>query len=56
MVATMERHEMWTKSVVSVAPTASSYIMTNNSPSVFSPSPAASSSVSVPSGFSTRMA
>jgi uncharacterized membrane protein SpoIIM required for sporulation len=30
MVATMERHEMWTKSVVSVAPTASSYIMTNN--------------------------
>lgn len=30
MIATMERHEMWTKSVVSVAPTASSYIMTNN--------------------------
>ena len=30
MIATMERHEMWTKSVVSMAPTASSYIMTNN--------------------------
>jgi len=30
MIATMERHEMWTKSVVSVAPAASSYIMTNN--------------------------
>jgi uncharacterized membrane protein SpoIIM required for sporulation len=30
MIATMERHEMWTKSVVSVAPMASSYIMTNN--------------------------
>lgn len=30
MIATMERREMWTKSVVSVAPMASSYIMTNN--------------------------
>ena len=30
MIATMERHEMWTKSVVSIAPMASSYIMTNN--------------------------
>ena len=30
MIATMERHEMWTKSVVSVAPLASSFIMTNN--------------------------
>lgn len=30
MIATMERHEMWTKSVVSMAPAASSYIMTNN--------------------------
>ena len=30
MIATMERHEMWTKSVVSVAPMASSSIMTNN--------------------------
>jgi uncharacterized membrane protein SpoIIM required for sporulation len=30
MIATMERHEMWTKSVVSVAPMASSHIMTNN--------------------------
>ncbi len=30
MIATMERHEMWTKSVVSIAPAASSYIMTNN--------------------------
>jgi uncharacterized membrane protein SpoIIM required for sporulation len=30
MIATMERHEMWTKSVVSVAPLASSAIMTNN--------------------------
>jgi uncharacterized membrane protein SpoIIM required for sporulation len=30
MIATMERHEMWTKSVVSVAPMASSTIMTNN--------------------------
>ncbi|HEY6489350.1 MAG: stage II sporulation protein M [Terracidiphilus sp.] len=30
MIATMERHEMWTKSVVAIAPMASSYIMTNN--------------------------
>jgi uncharacterized membrane protein SpoIIM required for sporulation len=30
MIATMERHEMWTKSVVTVAPMASSAIMTNN--------------------------
>ena len=30
MIATMERHEMWTKSVVTVAPMASSQIMTNN--------------------------
>jgi uncharacterized membrane protein SpoIIM required for sporulation len=30
MIATMERHEMWTKSVVSIAPQASSAIMTNN--------------------------
>jgi uncharacterized membrane protein SpoIIM required for sporulation len=30
MIATMERHEMWTQSVVSVAPMASSWIMTNN--------------------------
>jgi uncharacterized membrane protein SpoIIM required for sporulation len=30
MIATMERHEMWTKSVVSIAPMASSAIMTNN--------------------------
>jgi uncharacterized membrane protein SpoIIM required for sporulation len=30
MIATMERHQMWTQSVVSVAPTASSAIMTNN--------------------------
>ena len=30
MIATMERHEMWTKSVVTIAPMASSYIMTNN--------------------------
>jgi uncharacterized membrane protein SpoIIM required for sporulation len=30
MIATMERHEMWTQSVVSMAPTASSFIMTNN--------------------------
>lgn len=30
MIATMERHEMWTQSVVSVAPMASSAIMTNN--------------------------
>jgi uncharacterized membrane protein SpoIIM required for sporulation len=30
MITTMERHEMWTKSVVTVAPMASSAIMTNN--------------------------
>jgi uncharacterized membrane protein SpoIIM required for sporulation len=30
MIATMERHEMWTKSIVTVAPMASSAIMTNN--------------------------
>ncbi|HUX45238.1 MAG TPA: stage II sporulation protein M [Terracidiphilus sp.] len=30
MIATMERHQMWTKSVVSIAPMASSAIMTNN--------------------------
>lgn len=30
MVATIERHEMWTKSIVSVKPLASSSIMTNN--------------------------
>ena len=30
MIATMERHEMWTDSVVSVAPMMSSAIMTNN--------------------------
>ena len=30
MIATMERHEMWTHSVVSVAPMATSAIMTNN--------------------------
>ncbi len=30
MIATMERHEMWTNSVVSIAPMASSHIMTNN--------------------------
>ncbi|MGB8261320.1 MAG: stage II sporulation protein M [Terracidiphilus sp.] len=30
MIATMERHEMWTHSVVSVAPQATSFIMTNN--------------------------
>lgn len=30
MIATMERHEMWTHSVVSIAPTATSAIMTNN--------------------------
>jgi len=30
MIATMERHEMWTKSVVSIAPMATSVIMTNN--------------------------
>ena len=30
MIATMERHEMWTHSIVSVKPLASSAIMTNN--------------------------
>jgi uncharacterized membrane protein SpoIIM required for sporulation len=30
MIATMERHEMWTEPVVSIAPMASSWIMTNN--------------------------
>ncbi len=30
MIATMERHEMWTRSVISMAPMASSHIMTNN--------------------------
>jgi uncharacterized membrane protein SpoIIM required for sporulation len=30
MVSTIERHEMWTKSIVSVKPLASSAIMTNN--------------------------
>lgn len=30
MVATIERHEMWTKSVVSAKPQESSFIMTNN--------------------------
>ncbi|HSZ17008.1 MAG TPA: stage II sporulation protein M [Terracidiphilus sp.] len=30
MIATMERHEMWTKSIVTIAPMASSAIMTNN--------------------------
>jgi uncharacterized membrane protein SpoIIM required for sporulation len=30
MIATMERHQMWTQSVISVAPLASSAIMTNN--------------------------
>ena len=30
MIATMERHEMWTRSVVTMAPMASSHIMTNN--------------------------
>ena len=30
MISTMERHEMWTHSVVSVAPMATSAIMTNN--------------------------
>lgn len=30
MIATMERHEMWTHSIVSVAPMESSAIMTNN--------------------------
>ncbi len=30
MIATMERHEMWTHSIVGVAPTETSLIMTNN--------------------------
>jgi uncharacterized membrane protein SpoIIM required for sporulation len=30
MIATMERHEMWTKAIVGVEPRASSWIMTNN--------------------------
>src|ERR1035437_4036276 len=30
MIATMERHEMWTHSIVSAAPMATSAIMTNN--------------------------
>lgn len=30
MIATIERHEMWTKSVVAIAPMASSWIMTHN--------------------------
>lgn len=30
MIATMEQHQMWTKSVISVAPMATSAIMTNN--------------------------
>lgn len=30
MIATMERHQMWTDSIVSVAPQESSHIMTNN--------------------------
>ncbi len=30
MIATMERHQMWTESVISIAPLASSAIMTNN--------------------------
>jgi uncharacterized membrane protein SpoIIM required for sporulation len=30
MIATMERHEMWTKAIVGVEPKASSWIMTNN--------------------------
>jgi len=30
MIATMERHQMWTESIVSVAPTETSHIMTNN--------------------------
>ena len=30
MVATIERHQMWTQSIVGVAPMASSRIMTNN--------------------------
>ncbi len=42
MIATMERHEMWTKSVVSVAPLASSAIMSNNISSALLPSLAAS--------------
>ena len=30
MIATMERHQMWTESIVSIKPTATSHIMTNN--------------------------
>jgi uncharacterized membrane protein SpoIIM required for sporulation len=30
MIATMEQHKMWTESIVSVAPTETSHIMTNN--------------------------
>jgi uncharacterized membrane protein SpoIIM required for sporulation len=30
MIATMERHQMWTESIVSVAPMETSHIMTNN--------------------------
>jgi uncharacterized membrane protein SpoIIM required for sporulation len=30
MIATMERHQMWTESIVSVKPKATSFIMTNN--------------------------
>jgi uncharacterized membrane protein SpoIIM required for sporulation len=30
MIATMERHQMWTESIVSIAPSATSGIMTNN--------------------------
>jgi uncharacterized membrane protein SpoIIM required for sporulation len=30
MIATMERHQMWTESIVSVAPSETSHIMTNN--------------------------
>lgn len=30
MIATMERHQMWTQSIVTVKPMASSFIMTNN--------------------------
>ncbi len=30
MIATMERHEMWTKSIIGIEPKASSAIMTNN--------------------------
>ena len=30
MIATMERHQMWTQSIVSVAPMETSHIMTNN--------------------------